>query len=509
MTAAFKIDSNVTELRWAEETSPGVLPGTPTWNALEPNDFKDFGGQLKVEARKPINAGRQMKKGTPVDLDAKGSFGFDLTQEGIQELMQGVMYADMRRKHELVVATVDGTTNEYKPALGGGSYKANDLLFAKYAGDSRNNGLKLVTGTPGASSILVTDTGLVDAATQTITISRVGFQFASDDLTIDDTGGTNGLPALKTTTKDLTQLGLIPGEWICIGDDSSAFQFATAGCNGLARVKDVAAHLITLDRAPAGIVDEFGAGKTVRLFFGRVIKNESDPTLFKRRTYQFERLLGKADSTDTNPQSEYLTRAAMDNFELDFKQGKAIDATLSFVAGDHELRTGVQAPKSGNRPTLKDTDCFNATSHLVRFSMAIIDPNDATVTDLFAYMTEFKFTLDNQTKANKAVKVLGSFDTTAGQFKVNAKATAYFANIAGILAVRQNTDVSVDLTLALHNQGWTMDLPLVGLGDGRADVKQDEAIMLPLSVDAATAARYGYDHTLLFVFWDYLPTLAK
>jgi hypothetical protein len=63
--------------------------------------------------------------------------------------------------------------------------------------------------------------------------------------------------------------------------------------------------------------------------------------------------------------------------------------------------------------------------------------------------------------------------------------------------------------MALHNQGWTLDIPLLGVGDAMADVKQDEAIMLPLTVDAGTGARYGLNHTVLLVFWDYLPTLAK
>lgn len=509
MTALMKQDSNATELRIAEEESAGVLPGTPVWYPLEPNSYKDFGGQLKLEARNPINAGRQRKKGTPVDLDAKGGFNTDLTPSGMQELMQGMLFADMRRKNELAVAVVDGTTNEYQPASGGAGYRAGDLLFAKGSTDSRNNGLKLVTGSPAATSVPVTDTGLVDTLADTITISRVGFQFAAGDLTVDADGGTNGLPALKSTTKDFTQLGIIPGEWVCIGDDGAAFKFATDGCNGLARVKTVTAHTLTLDKAPEGLVDEAGTGKTVRLIFGRVLRNESTADLIKRRTYQLERTLGKADSTDLVPQSQYLTKCAFDKMDMKLEQGKKIEADFSLIAGDEELRTGADGLKAGLRPVLVDEDAFNSTSHVARFSVAKIDPADASPIDLYAYMTSLTLTVDNKIKANKAIKVLGAFDTSAGQFTVSAKAEAYFANITPLVAARQNADVTMDITLRLAGKGWTIDVPLLGVGDVQADAKQDDPIMLPLSIDAGTAARYGLDYTLLIVFWDYLPGTAK
>src|SRR5262245_277986 len=133
MADAIKQDSNFTELRYAVESSPGVLPGSPVWIPLEPNSYKDFGAEVKTVARNPINSSRQRKKGVVVDLDAKAGFTQDVTTTNLQDLMQSFLFAALRTKSEQNdVATVDGTGNHYvADADARVNYQIDDLIFAK------------------------------------------------------------------------------------------------------------------------------------------------------------------------------------------------------------------------------------------------------------------------------------------------------------------------------------------------------------------------------------------
>jgi len=620
-----KIDSNVTGLRYCEELSPGVLPGSPVWKPLEPNSYNDFGGNLTLLSRNPINPSRQRKKGVVTDLDASGGFNMDLTQSNLQDMLQGFMFADLRRKGEGIASgvttatdkyeldhaegmfvnsltfmtgftnsqnnglhritavnsvkatglltfagqpanndtvTLDGKVYTWKTALTGA---ANEVLIGASAALSRDNlvlaitggagaGTNYGTGTlahttvtasanagnmnvtalrdgPGGNAITTTESGtntsfgggtlaggdaditvaenLVDetpAAGATVVV--VGFQFATADATI--TNGGVAFPTLGATAKNLTELGLIPGEWLFIGGDSLVEQFATVADNCFVRVRSVTASLITLDKTQNTLVTDAGATKTIRVFLGRVLKNETG-TLVKARTYQLERTLGAPDSDFPNAlQSEYLTGSICNELALSIATADKINGDLSFVSNDNEQRTSAQGVKTGSRPAIVEADAFNTSSDFSRVKMSLVSLVDGAPTPLFAFVTDVSLNINNNVNPNKAIGVLGAFSVSAGTFQVSGDLTAYFSDIAAVAAVRNNSDITLDMILAKANSGIAIDLPLIALGDGRANIEQDQPVTLPLSMDAATAAKIAstMDYTLLMVFWDYLPTLA-
>lgn len=503
-----KIDSNATGLRIAEEQSLGVLPGSPVWEVLEPNSYADFGGQITTIARNPINDSAQRKKGVVTDLDASGGFNTDLTQDNLQRPLQGFFFADLRTKDELAIATVDtgDTSDDYEPTAGGNNYTSSDLLFAKGFTDSSANGLKVVTGVPTATSVPVS-TALPALAGQTGTISRVGFQFQNNDAVIDVSGT---LPALTTTTKDLDTLGLIPGEWVFIGGDAAVEQYDSAANNGFARVRTVSPNSIIFDKTQNTMVADVGLNKTIRIFFGRILKNELGQ-LITRRTYQLERTLGAPDDAlPSEIQSEYIVGAVGNEATINIANADKVTVDLTYVGIDNEQRTGSTGLKTGTRPSLVEADAFNTSSDFSRIKLAQVIEGNAAPDPLFAFAQDLTITLNNNINPNKAVGVLGAFEVSRGTFEIGGSVTAYFANVTAVQAVRNNADITIDAHLVKSNQGITIDLPLLSLGDGRPNVEQDQPITLPLTMEAATGAKIdtNLDYTMLMVFWDYLPNLA-
>lgn len=505
MAKVNKIDSNVTGLRYAEEDSLGVVSGSAKWTPLEPNGYSDFGGSITTVARNPINPSRQRKKGVVTDLEANGGFGTDLTQTNLQDILQGFMFADLRKKIELDVADVTNAASDYQPVSGGADYNVDDLLFAKGFSDNAANGLKTVVS-GAASSVVVVET-LPDLTGETGVISKVGFEFAAGDAVIDVAGN---FPALTTTVKDLTELGLIAGEWIFIGGDATLNQFDTETENGFARVRAIATNRIDFDKTSSVMLANTGTGKEIQVFSGRVLKNELG-ALIKRRSYQLERTLGAADDSQPSQiQSEYVVGAVANELSVNIPSAEKVTFDLSFVGINSEQRDGVTGVKAGTRPSLEEADAFNTSSDFSRIKLAVVDDINAAPTPLFAFAQDLTLTISNNVTPNKAVGTLGAFEVTAGTFTVSGSMTAYFADVNAISAVTNNDDITFDTHLVKANSGITIDVPLISLGDGRPSIEQDSPITLPLNIEAATAAKIdsNLDYTLLMVFWDYLPDAA-
>lgn len=507
---ANKIDSNVTGLRYAEEQSIKTLPGSPIWYALEPNGYNDFGGQISTVARNPINPSRQRKKGVTTDLDASGGFGQDLTQTGLTRMLQGFFFADIREKATniptngaaIAVSGVTTVNDTYTLASGtvGSQFAAGDLAFASGFSQAANNGLKEVLSST-ATTVVAVENLADETPPATAKLIKVGFEFGTAEVNIDVSGSYPRL-VRASGTKDFTTFGLVPGEWVFVGGDAAANKFVTAGNNGFARVRSVGTTFLEFDKTAGTMAAETGTGLAIRLFFGNVIKNEKDPALIKRRSYQLERTLGQDDN---GTMSEYLVGSVPNELSLQIRQADKVTVDLGFIAVDNEQRDGTTGVKSGTRPDLVESPAFNTSSDFSRIKMHLVTAGNANPNPLFAFLTELTLTINNNVSPNKAVAVLGAFDVSAGTFAVSGNVTAYFADIAAVQAVRNNADVALDFALVKNNAGMVWDIPLIALGEGRLSVEQDQPITLPLSMEAAE----GSDgHTLLFNEFPYLPNAA-
>lgn len=498
-----KIDSNVTGLRYAEEAELKTLPASPVFYMLEPNSYSDFGGQVTTVARNPINASRQRKKGVVSDLEATGGFNQDLTATNLTRLLQGFFFADAREKwssaslldnnSRVTSVSATGYTVSGAPVLPVGT-----LLKASGFAKVSNNGLKKSSAISTATSFPVSGLSEEASIPQFARLDVVGREFASADISLVLNGQ---FVRFTSAAVDLTTLQLIPGEWVYVGGDLASNRFTES--YGFARVGSVTAAYIEFDKISWTPIAETGAGKAIQLFFGTVIKNESERNKIKRRTYHLERTL---DNDENGLMCEYLVGAVPNELTLNITQAEKVTADLSFVALDNEQRNGTEGVKNGQRPTLLPSDAFNTSSDFARIKLASVDPTTANPQPLFAYATDVTISINNNVSANKALGVLGGFDTTAGTFEVGGSMNVYFAGIDAVKAVRKNTDITLDIALVKDNEGLLFDIPLLSLGDGRLTVEQDQAITLPLE---NTAAESKFGHTLLFNQFAYLPDLAQ
>lgn len=506
-----KIDSNITGLRIAEETSIGVLPGTPIWEPYEPNDYQDIGSKITTLVRTPITDGRQRKKGVTTDLEASAGFGSDFTQTNFQSLLEGVFFAAYRTKAEradIPSVTVNVGDDTYELASTTGFY-VGSLVYGDNFTNAGNDGLHRVTAVNTNTSIAVAETLTAEAnppADSKLVV--VGFQFSSADATIDVSGA---LPKLVTSTKDLTQLGLTVGEWVYIGGDSAAYNFANAVNNGWKRVRSIAANAIEFDKSVSAMTTDNGSGKTIRIWLGRKLQNETGADIV-RTTYQVELSLGAPDTTQPSQiQGLYITGCIPSQWSINIGTATKITTSISFMGQDAETVDGATGLKSGTRPTLVDADAFNTSSDLKRIKMNQVSSTDEAISPFFAYVTDLTLQINNNLKPLKAAGVLGAFDVSTGTFAVSGNVTAYFTDVAAIEAIRNNVDVTMDAIIVKNNAGVVIDIPLMSIGGGNPNIQLNEAVTLPLNIDAAEGSRIStsMNYTMAVMFYDYLPDVAE
>lgn len=517
-----KISSNVSGLSYAEEVCPKVLPSEtngdasdPIWRSLEPNSYSDFGGELKTVARSPINASRQNQKGAPVGIDASGGFNSDFVNDPtLLRLYQGFLFADLREKPTTqpmngalnnIGAVTAGTKKYALGATGVAFNKAGYLVLASGFNVAANNGVKTVVSAD-ADDVTVSEV-ISDEADGALNskLEVVGYQGAAGDIGMVKTGN---VLSITSTAAVFAGLGLIPGEWVFIGGDAAATHFATANCSGFARVKSVVAGAIVFDDVTFTGATDAGAAKTIRLFFGNVLKNENVPALIKQRSYQFERTLGMGA---TDFQAEYLEGAFANELKLNIPEEDKLTIDLSFVACDHTQRSGEagdeikSADPDATLIAALGADALNSTSHVYRMKMHINDAANSNAPSLFGFVTEGNISINNGMTPDKAVGVFGAFDATPANFAVTGSLTAYFSTVEAVRAVRNNADVGFSIILAAENGGSVFDIPLLGLGGGRLNVEKDQSIKIPLEANGAANAN-GY--TMLYNVFPYLPDVA-
>jgi len=509
------INSNVTGVSVAEEAEPKYLPGengnpgTPTWYDRGVNSYSDFGGDVTYVAADEINASRQNQRGTATGVEAAGGYNID-AKNALARDMQGFFFADAHEKVDtapfngtaIAITGVGGGANsgEYDAASGLDAFAVGAIVLASGFTDAANNGVGTVSA--AAAGLLTTDIATVAEAAPPAAarIQQVGFAFGADDMSLTVSGGT---ATLNSAAGGWFNCDIQVGEWIFIGGDDAANRFANGYGYGRVLSKDNN-NVVLDDVAWTGgtLATNAGASKSIRVFFGRYIRNEDDPSLIKCRTYHVERTLGEDDD---GTQSEYLKGAVANELTANIPTKDKHMLDFGYVALDNEARTGLEGRKAGTHVAYPKAKPYNTSKAVWRLAATILDASTLSPTGMFGYASEASFTINNNASAVEGVGEFGGFDITVGNFVGGGSVTAYFTTVESVKAIRNNKDIGYNAILARENEGIVYDIPYAGSAGGRLVVEKGQPITFPLEINGAESPT-GY--TMSFTEFPYLPDVA-
>lgn len=487
-----------------EETTLGVLPGSPVWAILEPNaNISKWGNEIKTTPRDPISKLKQRRKGEITDADSGVEIEADLTLESIRDFMPGVYLS--KWKGGLVWAGKEGNgptaiaaTSITVPNIGA-ALAQNTLIRVRGAGVKANNAVFLVGAGSTTTSIVITG-GTVETPPANCTVEVCGVQAGvAGDVQLNGSGN------LISTTLNFTTLPLFVGQYLNVGDSANAnFYFASGvpatGANfGLARIEAIAANLITLSHRPvsAWTVDA-GAGKTIRLLFGRWIRNvDVFNADYLEHSYQFEGVFKDLGGVGTD-YFEYPAGNYIDSVELDLPLTNKATVKYSLIGTITADPTTSRASGASAAVLPNMTDELSTTPDIAR--LRVLNTDESGLSTDFKSL---KITLTQNATREKVLGTKGAKYMNVGNFEVNLDADLLFTNFDVIAAVNSNRTVSIDYSLKNNDGGFVMDVPAMTLGDGKRTFPKNESIHAGVKGMSFIDPTLGYSSSLSI--FPYLP----
>ena len=468
-----RVLSQETSLAYAIEASTGVLPGSPVWRKLEPNNINSYGASINTVVRNPISTSRQRKKGTITDLDSAAEFDADLTISQMRDVVEGFLFARFTGPLRLtfqddgLAATGTGFTytEQTDSALA-----ANTLVFARGFANAANNGLHVVDSSSTDSFIDIVGSGTeaeTVSATQDASVAVCGVRGATGDLEIDGSGN------LISTTLDLSTLDLTVGQTIFIGGVNSANRFASSENYGYARVLEISANELRLDKKSDTYVTDSGAGRQIDILFGQFCRNvTTEHADYIQRSYHLEASfpnLGTGGATEY----EYAVGNFCDALAFNLTTADKATTTVSFVGTDSEAITSNRKTGADTAVQPAQTTAFNTTSDVGRLRVTELDETGLS-TD-FKSMT---VTVANNVSPEKVIGNLGARFMNAGNFEVDIDAQLLFVSAGIPNAIRANTTLTMDFSMENTDGAMFVDLPAVTVGGGDREYPSGESVLL-------------------------------
>lgn len=509
--------TNNSTLSYAIEQTPGVLPGSPSWKKLEPNNITAYGAEITTVARNPISNLGQRRKGTVVDLDASSEHDADLTVASIVDFVEGFLYATAVNADMTFIGRnvgAGGYTIPAATAAQGAKFQFTaagpiSLVYAAGYANAANNGMKPISADVAPAGTTIPIAGaVVETAPTNAEVSIAGIRAEAGDLAFTKTGTTGTLTSgngASVTPINFTTLGLTVGQTIHIGGLLAANQFAGASSVkslGYARIRTIAAGSLGLDKLDSRLITSdgtaTGAGGAeipTDLLWGRFIRNvPSTSTEYLVRTYQFEGGYKNLYETDpptpvANPDGfEYVIGNYANKMVWQMPGQDKSTITFGFIAknADDLVDNASRKTNAATAVAPLQTGAFNTSADFARLRIA--DTDETGLTTDFKDMTA---TIDNGVTPEKVLGRLGAKYVNKGNFLLDIETEALFTNPKVPDRIKKNTTATMDWILRNDEGAIVADIPSCTIGNGQKSFPINESVKIQLTVQAFVDAFFG------------------
>lgn len=410
-------DSNRLQLAYVEEVTLGTTPaisGTTvarlaraTGESLNFNIANAVSNEIRTDRMVPdlIQSSAQNAG------DANFELSYPINRSFLDDMIGGGLYntwTQLPYKNNITsdseLANVGSGTGVYTVDANGTNFKVGHLVRATgFTNAANNNGL---TGTfevsaSGATTVTTSNSASVAETAPPVgaTLQTVGFVGASADITATADG-------LASTATNFVTLGVTVGMWLKVGGSAAGDKFATAALNDWIRVSAVTATAITADNKPAGWTTDAGTGKTIKIWFGDVIKNG-----VTRRSFTIEK--GLVDIT------QYFQYKGMivGQMALSLDAQQFVTGSFSYLGMTH---ASSGTPLSGSPFAASLEDVLSAMANVGRIAEAgssILSSNP---------IRQLTLQVQNNLRPQSAIGQVGLVGVGSGRCDVTGSINCYF-----------------------------------------------------------------------------------
>jgi hypothetical protein len=493
------------------ESTLGVLPGSPIWFTLEPNDVSELGAKYTTLARNPISKNRQRRKGTVVDRDSGFVVEHDLTLSAADLFIEAFVMAtgtnaDTRFRN--LPAVSGGYTIPAATAAQAAKFQFNasgpfSLVFGRGYVNAANNGVRALTSDLAGGGTTIPVTGSTAETPPTnATLELMGIRATAGDLAITVSGTqatiTSGNHAISGAAQiNFTTLGLTAGQvihWGGMTNTNRGFGAGPVVSYGFMRVKSIAAAALVCDKIDTTVITSDGtvngaggANVAIDLLFGDFIRNVAvDNAAFLSRSFQFEAAWKDLQNPGPGDEYSYIIGNMCNEMEINLAVADKATVNFSFVGKTTDNPTTVRKTGAATPVDPIKTGAFNMAADFVRLRVTKVDE-----TGLSTDVKEGTLKIGNGVTGEKVLATLGPKYLNTGNFEVDFEGKVLFTEGDVIDAIAANTEVTMDFILRNADGAIAVDIPAMTLGDGSPELPVNESVNLNLTGSAHQSSVLG------------------